>query len=550
MEYLINPKLSYITLEADDNLYDDVDLEKQDCVDARYWERNGHTGKPDICALPRAATAEEIPAQNSIPIPGYDRSRIAVMPKDERMRQLYEIKKVRYPLPFHAQIESHLSMSLISSYASRKSGITQIFRRQQISGEEKETNIISCTEGISSNVMGFTIVGTSGTGKSTAFDLAAAKYPRAIRHNMEEGAYIQIPIMKLNAYANSNLSALFLSMARQLDRILDCGEEHVRMISAKKSNLGQIISMVCSWIELYHIGVLAIDEIQLLDFNQKSAKSFENFLTITASTGVALVCIGTPEACEMWNSELRIQRRMGSVVIRADSYCKDRDYVEWIIKKLWKYQWLDEAVPLTSEMLDVMYEESCGSIDFLTSLWMMMQFEVLGKKKMPVIDAEYIRFVSNKYFSEMKELLKDSLVQSESRFLDLRSSMLDQIGLMANIEGERRVSKMVQAEAKRNIEQHYDREMVLGEVTEVIQCCRPEYSRMQISKAFVQAEKDEAFVRFRKQERVQRVLAILNKVSSAGRKASVPRQEKEKKTDIEFLENALKDSQTAAGGIA
>lgn len=229
-----------------------------------------------------------------------------MVPLSERKRRLISLKKIRYPIPFHSLIEYHLSMALISSYASRRNGITAITRPTKVAGEEIATNIISYTNDISANVLGFSVVGTSGVGKSTAFDLTCAKYPRVIRHTFPDGFYTQMPIIRLTAFANSNLTALFLSFAKQLDRLLDTGTDHLNMVSGK-ANLGKIVSIVCGWIEVYHIGVIAIDEIQFLDFSQGSAKSFENFLTITAQTGVAIVAIGTPEACRLWGSMLRFR---------------------------------------------------------------------------------------------------------------------------------------------------------------------------------------------------------------------------------------------------
>ena len=49
MRYLQNVELDYRTLDKDENLYDDVDLTKEDCVDAQYWLANGYPGNPDIC---------------------------------------------------------------------------------------------------------------------------------------------------------------------------------------------------------------------------------------------------------------------------------------------------------------------------------------------------------------------------------------------------------------------------------------------------------------------------------------------------------------------
>lgn len=538
MRFLKDMPLDYMETEESDNLYDDVDLTAEDCVEARYWKRNGNLGNPDICALPRAADVSELFSQNSIPIPGYDPAKVKTAPPYERKRQLIGLKRIRYPFPFHSLIEYHLSTALISSYVSRRNGITAIARPTKVAGEETPTNIISCTNDISANVLGFSIVGTSGVGKSTAFDLTCAKYPRVIRHTFPDGFYTQIPIIRLTAFANSNLTALFLSFAKQIDRLLDTGTDHLNAVSGK-ANLGKIVSIVCGWIEIYHIGVIAIDEIQFLDFSQSSAKSFENFLTITAQTGVAIVAIGTPEACRLWGSMLRIQRRMASSIIRADSYCKDRAYMGEIIRRIWKYQWLDKTADLTEEVADAMYAESCGSIDLLTTLWMMLQFEALSSRMQPVLDEAYVHKIAEKHIREMRGLLKESLVENEQKFLELRENMLADIQQSALADEERRAAEAIRREAKENIDSNYDRDAVLSQVIGSVADCYPEYSELQIRKAFAKAEQEDGFKKAAKRERVQRVLAVLKKVGKEKRRTAGTKQTAADDGKMKEIENTL-----------
>lgn len=52
-----------------------MDLEVEDCVEARYWKENGYPRNPDICALPRATKIEELIELNNIPITGYKEKR-------------------------------------------------------------------------------------------------------------------------------------------------------------------------------------------------------------------------------------------------------------------------------------------------------------------------------------------------------------------------------------------------------------------------------------------------------------------------------------------
>ena len=154
-----------------------------------------------------------------------------------------------------------------------------------------------------------------------------------------------------------------------------------------------------------------------------------------------------------------------------------------IIERIWKYQWLDEPAPLTEGIENSMYEESCGSIDLLTTLWMMMQFEVLSNEEQPTIDEVFVHKVAEKHIKEMRGLLKESLIENEERFLELRENMLMDIQQSALADEERKVVEAFRREAKENIDNHYDRDMILSQMMGSISDCYPEYSELQIQES-------------------------------------------------------------------
>lgn len=528
MDYIGKVNLSYKELENGENLYDDVNLMASDIIPAEYWKNPIGVGNPDICALPRPAGTSELLTQNTVPICGYDPAAPEKMKLWERKQSLLGLKQVRFPFVFHGQIENLLSISLISAYQSRRLAISGRYK-----GEGTET-ILSSGQNISSNVQGFSIIGTSGCGKSTAFQLTAAKYPRAIHHSFDTYSYVQIPIVRLTAYANGNLRALFISMSQQLDEILDTGTRHYDQM--RRNDIGKMAALICDWIRIYHIGLIAIDEIQLMDFNPHSAKSFENLLTITAATGVALAVIGTEDAMDSWSRLLRIQRRTESSIVKADEYCHERPYMNSIIRHLWKYQWVTPRVELTQEAMDALYEESLGSIDLLTSLWMMVQFDALEKKG-SVIDAEFIRRVSHKRFSRMKQLVKESQINSECNFAQEREVLLKGVRTSAEEEREKELKKALEDKMENEMKMSYDRDIVLGKIMESIQCCYDGFSDAAIKRAFTKAEKDEDFGRLKIPGMTKRVLSYLIPPQKTVRKPKKPESDR-----VAELERGLKES--------
>ena len=114
--------------------------------------------------------------------------------------------------------------------------------------------------------------------------------------------------MLLTAPANSNLKALFIQFGQQMDDLLGQDSYYSEMFSKQTSNVGRASNMMTQIIKKFSIGMIIIDEIQQMDFKANSAKSFENFLAITSNSGVALCCIGTPDAMDKIAGDLRIYR--------------------------------------------------------------------------------------------------------------------------------------------------------------------------------------------------------------------------------------------------
>lgn len=541
MRYEDKFELQYQELGKMDNLYDRVDLSRSDIVTAEYRRVKGYEGNPDICALPRVSTATEIQSHHNIPLSGYNEKKIPQMSIGERKFAILQLREVRLPFPFHARIDQFLNATLVMSYGRRKFGITERPDTFEVGGEQMQGTYVLGDTGITGNTLGFSVIGTAGTGKSTAIELVTAKYPKAILHSLSGGSYVQIPIIKLTAFANGNLTALYYMFAQQIDGILDSGQFHykqIRMIG----NIGRMTELLIRWIKRYHIGIILIDEIQMMDFSTSNPKSIENLLTITSMTGVALGMIGTEDANMCWHSVLRLSRRTEGLMVKADAYCKQRKFFEPIIKRIGYYQWLRKRVKLTDDLIRALYDESMGSIDMLILLWMTVQYVAITQKEEPEITSEYIRMVARKKFGHMQELLKSSLVESEKNYLSARQSVIDTIRASAEADEEKREIERLRLESERNIRDHYDRDLQMAFVTDAIRSCY-DYSALMIRKAYAKAEAEDGFTTLSHREATKRVLHYLEKPIKHAAKV-VPVQQKEK-TDTglsERLRNELEES--------
>ncbi len=132
-----------------------------------------------------------------------------------------------------------------------------------------------------------------------------------------------------------------------MDDILGLDAFYSEMFSKQTSNVGRASNMMTQIIKKFSIGMIIIDEIQQMDFKANSAKSFENFLAITSNSGVALCCIGTPDAMDKIAGDLEYYRRIAGITVKADEYCMEREYVKQLVSVLWQYQFTEIPVPFS-----------------------------------------------------------------------------------------------------------------------------------------------------------------------------------------------------------
>ncbi|MCB7319890.1 ATP-binding protein [Lacrimispora sp. 210928-DFI.3.58] len=501
MKYLTSVELDYMEIGDVGNLYDDVNKSLSDIIPARYTHWGIYDGNPDICALPKPYGFQAMCAVNTKLIE-YDADKIKTMPLWEQRLELLKIKQLRFPMEWHDDLDNSVASALLSSYSSRKLAINEF-----MDDFEMKQDIKSATKsGISGSVQGLSVIGPSGVGKSCGIELITAKYPRAIFHQFPRlgYSYVQIPIILVTASANSNMGALYLSIASQIDDILGTGDMHLKRI--RTLNLGRMVEVIKAYINRYHVGMIIIDEAQLIDYATNKQASFETMLTITASTGVALGIVGTEETMNKWGELLRIHRRFGTR-IKADSYCSDKNYLRNIIKRIWKYQWVTPKMELTVGIIDTLVEESLGSIDMLTSIFMMMQYEIMNGKA-DHADVTFVKQVSNKYFKKMKELLNESITENEINFKAAREEIAKFVHDTSRKEQElerRKALEQIIAE-----KEQYDRDQCLRDVLNAILNCY-DYTENVIKQAFVKAEKDEKFGKLSIKGKTRAVLSILEK---------------------------------------
>lgn len=529
MKYIKKFDMSYTEPEMQ---YDSTDFMESDIVEAEYVPVIGYEGKPDIEALPKPFTGLKA-VKEGIYIP-------PVLTKEGANKHLkiYSMRDVRFPMINQGEINKRIYEGMVSSYAERAYAVTE--RPVKLKRNDEEDGDIEISILASTYMNGETkssgLVGLPGTGKSTALNIALKKYPRAIKHTFEGGHYIQIPIIRTTAYANSNISALFISFANTIDDILDCGSRHRDEL--KSSNIGRMTERIINWIRRYHIGCWIIEEAEFFSFGTEKSSSFENIVTIMQETGVFLFATGNHDLMAKLDGNLRQERRLLANYIDMDLIPQDKECMRMITGQMWEYILPEMKAELTDEMFEEIYFWTLGSIDMISILLVSLQQEYVSRRKKGAknikVTTEFIKSVAKAKLTRMRKLFLDG--QTSAAVDAYRQAQKE---FNESIEKDKQIieNAKVQAELKEEIAAGYNHYQKYCMVKDSILMVMDEFSDSKIKSAFAYCETNiDNFKHMTNKEMVRVVFERLNHVKC---KTKEKRDKKVAENLEEFQKNLL-----------
>jgi len=393
--------------------YESYDLTEPGIVPAEYVRSKTDldNGNPYIEALPVPRDAEEIHRAYQKPLTGYRYEEQKALSRYDKLSAIAALRKIRFELPFHRVLEEDFYMALLVSYRSRRMLLTP-GNDVAITSRDIETGVnglLYGESGAASNA-GFTLLGYSGCGKSASLEILLSHYPQVIAHTIGDGTiqFTQIVYLVVVCPANSNFSALYISIGAEIDRALGNIRPTYEKMIRRARTLGDKAAAVCRLIEVFGIGAIIFDEIQLLDFAGQKESTFESLLTIVNQTKVALISVGTRDAYSKMFPNLRTSRRTG-VLINANSYCADKRYFASMVTELFRYQWTDTFIKPDAALIRALYDATRGIIDQLISIYMYMQIDYIraDEDDKPDINAAYVQKIADTYFPGIQGLLQN-----------------------------------------------------------------------------------------------------------------------------------------------
>ena len=274
-----------------------------------------------------------------------------------RLMALSDLYKVYIPSQMSLEIYSKLYLALLRSL--QKKG-TKLAIQQQ----NQNYRMIMQQEysGIMGGADSFTIIGTSGIGKSSAISRAINLITEHRVIEAENPYTNVVPCVIVQCPFDSSVKGLLLEILRKVDEVLD--SKYYQKALRARATTDMLIGSV-SQVAINHIGMLVVDEIQNVA-NSKNGKSLIGALTqLINNSGISICMVGTPESSRFFESAIQLARRSVGLQYTTMSYDQ---YFQEFCKVMFRYQYVQKRTEITDGIIAWLYEHSAGITSVVVAL--------------------------------------------------------------------------------------------------------------------------------------------------------------------------------------
>ena len=306
--------------------------------------------------LPEMKSGNELISALSI-IPEYDET-ICQQNQAVRLMALSDLYQIYIPSQMSLEIYSKLYLALLRSMQKKgtQMAIKQRYENYKAIQQQSYSGILGGSDS-------FTIIGTSGIGKSSAISRAISLITENRIIETDKPYTKIIPCLIVQCPFDSSVKGLLLEILRKVDEEL--GTDHyIHAVKSRASTTDMLIGAVSS-IALNNIGMLVVDEIQNV-VNSKNGKSLIGALTqLINNSGISICMVGTPESTVFFEQAMQLARRSVGLQYTTMNY---DEYFQSFCKIIFKYQFLKNQTEITAAITEWLYEHSAGVVSVVVSL--------------------------------------------------------------------------------------------------------------------------------------------------------------------------------------
>lgn len=273
-----------------------------------------------------------------------------------RLIALSDIYKVYYPLPMSTEIYCKLYLALVRSQQKKNIDIItkQCYKNLTVQNQDYS--------GIIGGMDSFTIIGSSGIGKSRAIGRAISIISNYQIIEVPSLNCKIIPILVVQCPFDSSLKGFLLEILRKVDELLNTKYyQDALRAKATTDRLIGLVSQVC----LNHIGILVVDEAQNV-VNSKNGSNLVGSLTqLINNSSISICFVGTDTCIKFFESAFQLARRSIGLYYGALPY--DEHFYN-ACKTLFEYQYTTHRSEISYNIANWLYEHRGGILAVVVSL--------------------------------------------------------------------------------------------------------------------------------------------------------------------------------------
>jgi len=392
------------------------------------------------------------------------------LPQPERIHLIAQLPHDFFqPLTKHLSLEQKISIMIRQGYVSRNINNGDRQRHlhaafQQLEPSNESSYRYAPPE---STATSMSIIGCSGSGKTTTMNKILRYYPQVIGH--KELGLKQIVFLKIDCPHDSSLKNLCSNFFRAVDLALgDTNFEH--RFTRSRLNVNAMLQQMKIIANNYSIGLLIIDEIQHLNTKKSGGAEIilNFFVTLVNVASIPIVMIGTPKANEILQEDLRSARRsagLGSLIwepMRNEAPIPDPGdpdqmiISEWyaFTNKLWQYQWVQQPTELTDELRNTWYYYTQGIPDLVVKLFCLVQIHAItiGLEK---ITSELFKKVYEEQLQPVHDILDALRSGNPARIARYSDLTIPQVQIKEYVEKQLFKSELKMKKQHKDLGPHY-----------------------------------------------------------------------------------------------
>lgn len=288
--------------------------------------------------------------------PEYDTS-IREVNAAERILQLEQIYKVYVPSEMTVEIYHKLYLALMRSLQAKEGNAAV---RQRYENHKKIRNEES--RGIIGGRDSFTIIGTSGIGKSSAIERAITLIADERILETKQPYNKVVPFIVCQCPHDCSVKSILLDILRKTDEVIE--SNYCEKAVKGRATIDTLIGTV-STVALNHIGVLVVDEIQNVVNHRNGANLIGILTQLINNAGISICMVGVPETEKFFEKTDYLARR--AIGLRYEAFPYGKPFQDFC-RIVYCYQFTKKAEPFSEALSLWLYEHSGGVMAMVVSL--------------------------------------------------------------------------------------------------------------------------------------------------------------------------------------